>query len=79
MGFLSAAGPLSAVSGFFQSVFSARATVRFKFIHHNRGTEIVFRALMSKPAKTVRRSDWFQPPLEVSGARSLSDHSVVTL
>jgi hypothetical protein len=37
------------------------------------------RALMAKPAKTGCRSDRFQLPLEVSGARSLSDHSVVTL
>src|ERR1700709_2716479 len=43
------------------------------------GIPIVFRALMAKPARTACRSDWFQPPLEVSPARSLSDHSVITL
>ena len=79
VGLLSVAGPLSAVSGLFAERVFARAAVRFKFIHHNRGTRIVFRALMATPAKTVRRSGRVQTTLEVFGARSLSDHSVITL
>jgi hypothetical protein len=37
------------------------------------------RALMAKPAKTACRNDRGQPRVEVGMARSLSDHSVVTL
>jgi hypothetical protein len=34
---------------------------------------------MANPAKTACRSDQFQPRVEVGTARSLSDHTVITL